>query len=200
MIREFLTARLRAAIILFIIEVVIFFVIVNLPFVANEREAYAEASKEIEARLGRVSSISQITGIFVNNFRIALIELVPGLGAFLFSISIYQTARIVQAIALDQDFPATIFVVIIFLLPHSWIELPVYAVSTMQGIFLLRYLVKPRSRKESGRSRMEAGQLVFTIILVAIALIVAAIFEVIELQLGMAHWRCGRHLDCSLHF
>ncbi len=184
-VRHFVRRGLRVAAIVFLIELVVFVATVSVPFLSGERQSYSESAKQIANQLIGVSPFGQVVEIFGNNVKVALIEFIPGFGAFFFSASIYETARITQAIALNMNFPAQILLVILFLLPHSWIELPAYAISTTEGIFLLYSAIRWLTRREPDRMRMELGQLLLSIILVIVTLGVAAIFEVSEVQLGL---------------
>lgn len=184
-VRRFVRRGLKVAAIVFLIELLLFVATVNVPFFSGEQQSYSESAKQIESKLSGATPLGQVVEIFGNNMKVALIEFIPGFGAFFFSASIYQTARILQAISLDMNFPAQVLLVILFLLPHSWLELPAYAISTSEGIFLLYSAARWLATREPDRMRMEMGQLILSVILVIITLGVAAIFEVSEVQLGL---------------
>ena len=184
-VRRFVRRGLKVAAIVFLIELLLFVATVNVPFFSGEQQSYSESAKQIESKLSGATPLGQVVEIFGNNMKVALIEFIPGFGAFFFSASIYQTARILQAISLDMNFPAQVLLVILFLLPHSWLELPAYAISTSEGIFLLYSAARWLATREPDRMRMEMGQLILSIILVIVTLGVAAIFEVSEVQLGL---------------
>lgn len=184
-VRHFVRRGLKVVVIVFLIELVLFVTTASVPFFSGEQEWYSENAEQIVNRLSGATPLGQVVEIFGNNIRVALIEFIPGFGAVFFSASIYQTARITQAIALNLDFPSQILLVILFLLPHSWLELPAYAISTSEGIFLLYSAARWLASREPGRMRMELGQLLLSIILVVVTLGVAAIFEVTEVQLGL---------------
>jgi uncharacterized membrane protein SpoIIM required for sporulation len=184
-VRQFVRRGLKVATIVFLIEMVLFVAIISVPFFSGEQQAYSDSANQIASKLSGVSPLGQVAEIFGNNMKVALIEFIPGFGAFFFGASIYETARITQAIALTTTFPAQVLVVILFLLPHSWIELPAYAISTTEGLLLLYSAARWFAKREPGRMRMEAGQFLFSVLLVTVTLIVAAVFEVSEVQLGL---------------
>lgn len=184
-VRRFVKRGLKVAAIVFLIELVFFVVTASVPFFSGEQQSYSQNAKQIANQLSGITPLGQVVEIFGNNLRVALIEFIPGFGALFFGASIYQTARITQAIALNMNFPPQLLLVILFLLPHSWIELPAYAISTSEGIFLLYSAARWLASREPDRMRMEMGQLLLSIILVIVTLGVAAIFEVTEVQLGL---------------
>lgn len=191
-IREFARRGLWVCLALFIIEVGLFFAVTSLPFFPGEQALYTSQSNEINSQFQGAGLPSTFWGIFVNNFRIALIEVIPGIGLLLFAFSLYATARILQVISMN-DHASPIIVVLILLLffPHSWIELPAYAVATAEGIFLL-YAVFKWLFDSTGRSsvkwRAELAQLVINIAIVTVMLLVAALFESVEIQIGLLFW------------
>jgi uncharacterized membrane protein SpoIIM required for sporulation len=192
-VREFARRGLILCVALFLIEVVLFFVIPALPFFPGEQALYTNQSNQLSNQFQGASLYTQFSGIFVNNYRIALIEMVPGIGLLLFAFSLYATARVLQVISIgDGVSPLLVVLLLLLLFPHSWIELPAYAVATAEGIFLLvavfRWLARIGGAGKRVSWRAEGVQLGINIVIVTVMLLVAALFESVEIQLGDWFW------------
>jgi uncharacterized membrane protein SpoIIM required for sporulation len=188
-ITEFASRGLLLYVILFLIEVGLFFVVASLPFFPGEQAAYTSQSNQINNEFANASLFTQFWGIFTNNFRIAAIELIPGFGVLLFGFSLYATARILEVIAItDHTSPLLVLIVLLLLFPHSYIELPAYAVATGEGLFLLYAILKWLRGRAAGRSlvnwSVEGWQFAINLVIVTVMLLVAALFESVEIQLG----------------
>jgi uncharacterized membrane protein SpoIIM required for sporulation len=180
-VREFARRGLLLAVALFLIEVVLFFVVSSLPFFPGEQAAYTAQSNQISSQFSNATLFAQFSGIFVNNFRIALVEFVPGLGLLLFAFSLYATARILEVISISDNLPPALVVLILLLLfPHSWIELPAYAVAVAAGSYFGYALI----RWQKTRWGPEIGVLLINVAIVTVMLLVAALFESVEIQVG----------------
>ncbi|PSN92461.1 hypothetical protein B9P99_03460, partial [Candidatus Marsarchaeota G1 archaeon OSP_B] len=118
----------------------------------------------------------RILAIFENNFRIASIELVPFFGVVFFGVSTYQTAQIIEAFGINSSLNGPILMLSLLFLPHSWLELPAYAVATYQGLLLSVSIFRKRFFQELGRT-------LFVLLIVGVELFVAAIFEGVEITL-----------------
>ena len=141
-IMDFAKRGVKPFVALFLIEIALFLVISALPFLPGEQSLYTSQGNQIGNEFQGVGLFGQFVGIFANNFRIALIEMVPIIGPILFAISIYETARVSEALALTQGLPPVLVVIVLLLLfPHSWLELPAYAVATMEGLYLFYALL-----------------------------------------------------------
>jgi len=187
-ISEYASRGLLVFLVLFLISIGICVVVVSLPFLPGERAIYVSQSNQISTEFAGASLFTQFWGIFTNNLRIALIEMIPGPGTALFVLSFYSTARIIEVEALtDGVSPVSLFL-FLFLFPHSYIELPAYAVATGAGLYfayaVVRWLFATRS--STVNFRVEGWQLLINFIIVTVMLAVAAIFESVELQLSAA--------------
>ena len=181
---RFFGRRLSVILSLFLGEVLLFFVLTSVPFFSGEQDSYGQQAQQLGRLLDR-SFIGLIAVIFTNNARVGLIELVPGVGPLFFGISVYETARLTQAIALSQNFPPPLVVLTLFFLPHSWIELPAYALATGESVLLLNSSLRWLLKDERGRMRMELEQLVLVLLVVVLMLLIAAMFEAEEIVLGV---------------
>lgn len=187
-VKEFARRGLLLCVLLFLIEVGLFFLVSSLPFFPGEQALYTNQSNQIGNQFQHATLFTTFSGIFVNNYRIALIEMIPGLGVLFFGFSLYATARILQVISIsDHASPIIVVLVLLLLFPHSWIELPAYAVATAEGIYLLYAIVKwlfDSTGRASVHWNHELGQLLINVGIVTVMLLVAALFESVEIQLG----------------
>ena len=162
-LRAFTHRGLIVIALIFLIEIVLFFAISALPFYPGEQADYANQSKQIGAQVQGASLPTQFWGIFSNNYGIAIRELVPGLGLVIFSVSIYATARILEVISVqDHVSPFVLVLVLLLLFPHSWLELPAYAVAAAESILIVYAFVKWLSDSKGGAVnwRSELGMFV----------------------------------------
>src|ERR1700733_1676471 len=90
---DFADRGIKPFVILFLIEMGLFLVISALPFFPGEQSLYTGEGNQIGNEFQGVGLFGQFIGIFANNFRIAVIEMVPIIGPILFAASIYETAR-----------------------------------------------------------------------------------------------------------
>jgi len=95
---------------------------------------------------------------------------------------------VLEAIADNESAsPFVVLVVLLLFFPHSYIELPAYAVATGAGLLLVysffRWLFAtgPRSPVRLGDA---LWLLALNLVLVTVMLLVAALFESVELELG----------------
>jgi hypothetical protein len=123
-----------------------------------------------------------VVGIFTNNFRVATVELIPVLGLFTFGLSLYETARIVEVIAIVKSVGVGLALANLFFLPSTWLELPAYAIATAESIYLV-YAMYLGFKSGWAKFVREIRFLLVNIILIAGVLIVAATFEVTEIQI-----------------
>ncbi len=184
-ISEYASRGLLLFVLLFLLEIGVFLLVVSLPFLPGEKAIFVNQSNQIGSEFKNASLATQFVGIFTNNFRIGLIEMIPGLGGALFAFSLYSTARIIEVEALTQGVSPVLLVLFLFIFPYSYIELPAYAVATGEGLYLsyaiLRWLFSTGGR--SVDFKVEGRQLIVNIGIVAVMLAVAALFESVELQL-----------------
>ncbi len=183
--RRFFGRRLTLFLALFLAEIFVFFVLPSLPFLSGEQDFYNQGAKQVGELLTGKSFIGQAADIYSHNVKVGLVELIPGVGPFIFGISLYGTARVTQAIAITQGLPSSLLVLSLFILPHSWIELPAYAIATGESLLLLYSLLRWLLKDERWRLRMEMEQLLLVILVITLTLFVAALFEVTEIQVGL---------------
>ena len=166
--------------IIFAIELAAIIVVSNSAFFPGETSLYEKQYNNIKPTLDQ-SAAGQVMGIFTNNFRVAIAELIPVIGPIVFGFSIYETARIVEVIGIVNGLGVGAALGTLFFLPSTWLELPAYSIAVAESA----YFVYAMSRGVTGFLR-EARFLVVSVMLIAGVLIVAAVFEVAEIQIETA--------------
>ncbi len=173
--------RWRLATALFVVEIGAIIVISNMPFFPGEFSFTQNQYNSIKPIINQ-SAVGQLAGIFVNNFMVVLRELVPVIGPAVFALSIYETARIVEVIAIANGDGVGAALGTLFLLPHTYLELPAYAIAVTESGYLV-YAVAAGFSRGWARFVRELRFLVVSVVLIAGVLVVAAIFEVTEIQI-----------------
>ena len=168
--------------ILFVLELVAIVVVSTAPFFPSELTTYENQYNSTAAVLNQ-PAIGQVGGIFGNNFRVAIVELIPAFGLGIFGLSLYETARIVEAIAVIKGVGVALALANLFFLPSTWLELPAYAIAAAEGLYLI-YAVYLGFKNGWARFVREIKFLMVNIALIAGVLIVAAVFEVSEIQIA----------------
>ena len=87
---------------LFVIEIAAIIYVSNSAFFPGELVSTQKQYNSIKPVLNQ-SALSQVVSIFANNFRVAMLELIPIGGPTVFAVSIYETARIVEVIGITNE-------------------------------------------------------------------------------------------------
>lgn len=164
-------------------EFVIFAVGVLTPLSSSAQQSLANETNSQFATVQSASPEQLVLFIFSHNLSIALIEMVPVLGAFLFVVSVYSTGLAAQVIVASEGLPKQ-FAGVLLVFPYSIVELSAYAIAVGAGTMLL---VSWRRK----RLRRELRVFVLDLVLVAVVLFVAATMEAttkLSLILGFALW------------
>ena len=166
-----------------IAELVLFVVGLFTPLSSATQQTLAN---ETSSQLGPVQSASAaelVVFIFSHNLSIAVVEMVPILGAFVFVLSVYSTGLAAQALVASQGLPGQLGVVLLAF-PYSLVELSAYAMAVGAGVMLLVAWRKGRLRRELKVFVLEVG-------LIAGVLLAAAAMETLtnfSPLLGFALW------------
>lgn len=190
--------RWRVMTALLVIEIGAIIVISNLPFFPGEFSFTQNQYNSIKPIVDQ-SAMGQLSGIFVNNFMVVIRELLPVLGPAVFALSIYETARIVEVIAITNGDGVGAALGTLFLLPHTYLELPAYAIAVTESGYLVYAVVAGFSRGWA-RFVRELRFLVVTIMLIVGVLIVASIFEVTEIQIEVLTQAPAPPIESALVF
>jgi len=94
-----------------------------------------------------------IWGIIVaNNIKLAILDVIPVFGAFVFSISMFSTGRLLQAAVLSGSLSATNTISIgatLFLFPHTILEFSAYALAFSSSVVFIWSLRDKGSRQQA---------------------------------------------------
>ena len=182
-----LSKALRIYLIIFIVEIAFLFVVSSLPFLPGEQAFFTAQGNQIGSEFQGESLLAVFTGIFINNFRISLLDLIPGFGVLIFAFSTYATARVLEALALTQNAsPLVVLVLLLLLFPHSYLELPAYAIAAGATVLLIVAATKWLTATEKSEVNIfvELAQFGVSLAIIVVMLLVAALFESVEIQLG----------------
>lgn len=170
---------------LFVAEFVIIIGVSNLALSPSELSTYESQYNSTLVPVLNASAPSQVAAIVANNLKVSTLELIPAVGLAIFVYSLYQTARIVQAIGVVKGVGVGFALANLFFLPSTWLELPAYAIASAESAYLV-YAIYRGFRRGRGYLARELRFLVVNIVLVTVVLVVAAIFEVSEIQIATA--------------
>lgn len=117
--------------------------------------------------------------IFLNNFRVASIEVIPIIGPFFFLASGFATAFIISLEGGNLNVSGLAIFISLLLYPHSWLELPAYAIAVTISVYITYALVKYKEGRRILTMRLIKCLLLYGF--VAIELEIAALFEATEI-------------------
>jgi len=170
-----------------VIEFAIYFGAIVYPVPQASLQSYQQQVHDIQSTVSGESWSELLVGIFANNVKIALFELVPLLGAFVFAYSIFVTGQVTQVIAMSANppLPGTLVGSVLFLTsPFAILEFLAYVVASVSGSMLVVAWRRKRLRREARVFALEA-------LLVVAILITSAGMEVLSIRdfvAGLALW------------
>ncbi|MEM0321958.1 MAG: stage II sporulation protein M [Thermoprotei archaeon] len=170
-LEAFTTKRVKLMVVVFIVELALLLAFSALPMSQAQYQAIVNSSSY--SQLSRVRSeplILRSASIFENNYLLASLEILPVIGPAIFVYTTYSTARVLVALGYTQSVPGPLLFLNIMFFPHSWIELPAYAISATQSILLVYSGIKKRFYQELART-------IVVWLFVGLELFVAAIIE-----------------------
>ena len=162
----------------FLIEMLIYIVISALPL---SDPALLSLIQSEQNSVDSLSFIPMFFSIFPHNLLIATLEVVPLIGQFFFIYSSVETS-VVIAVEGTSIHTSGIFVFItLALLPHTWLELPSYAVAAGSSIYLIYLIARRRDLL-----RAKIRKVLYMYLFVILELLVAGIFESAEIVMEQA--------------
>ena len=176
--------RMKLFAIVFVAELVILAAAVVLPIDPGEQATLQQQAQNQFGGINTGDPLSLFLGILTNNVRVALLELIPIVGALLFLLSIFTTGQVIQVIANMNGVPAALLGGTLFFFPFTLVELSAYAVAVTAGTFLIVALFKRHFRSELTVFVIEMA-LVVGILISAAAMETLAIVQPV---LGLALW------------
>jgi uncharacterized membrane protein SpoIIM required for sporulation len=167
----------KVALVIFVVELAILFVGSTLPIPQSAVASINNQDSSLRQSANTLSLLGRAVFLFSNNFHIAALQFVPLLGWYTFASAMYNTALAIEVIGITSHLPGPIVTLSLLFEPHTWLELPAYALATTQSF----YLISSVTNKSRIKFELLRTPLVFAI--VAIELIVAALFESSEITL-----------------
>lgn len=153
------------------------------PFYGGEQDHYTTLYNNVEAGLGP-TVFQQWWAIFQNNVQVALFGFVPGLGSFFLGVSSYNTGRIIQVIGVLNNVPPTNILLVLFILPHTWVEELSYPLAAALGYYLFTWRHQTYAEFSNWKTRAST-KVTLGVASVALILAMAAALEVFEPGVGI---------------
>jgi len=122
--------------------------------------------------------------IFVNNLQVAWGGMLPVLGQLSFGLASYNTGRVIQVIAISDNYPPSVVLITLYLLPHTWVEESAYPMATAAGLLAVTIWRSVSPREFARRVNWGSWKLVFAMCGVALILVAAGLIETAGLYLG----------------
>jgi uncharacterized membrane protein SpoIIM required for sporulation len=167
----------KIVIIVFIVELVALFLVSTVPIPQSMVSQISSQNSNLAQTSDSLDLIARALFLFRNNFMIALFEFVPFLGWFFFGYSMYNTALAIEVIGMGVNLPGPVITLSLFFQPHSWLELPAYAIATTQSFYLISTVAR------RSKFKFELARTGLVIVIVAAELFIAAIFESAEISM-----------------
>ncbi|WP_369610644.1 stage II sporulation protein M [Sulfurisphaera javensis] len=145
----------------FVAEIIIFLISAGIPV---NSPSLVQQYNSIESSIRNQSYISIALSIFANNIKVAILDFIPAIGIIMLSYSIVDTGMILSAVMTANHIPGIVAALALLTLPHSFVELPSYAIAAGSGTYILL------RRKDWKRG-------LITFIIVPIELFLAALVE-----------------------
>ncbi|HLH85650.1 MAG TPA: stage II sporulation protein M [Thermoplasmataceae archaeon] len=165
----------RIFITVFIIEIAIYLVVSSIEF--NDPQLLSQFESQ-QSSIDSLSIAGMFISIFPHNLFAATLEVIPFIGQVFFLISNVETAMIISLEGGSLHVNGLFIFLSLAIFPHTWLELPSYAIATTSSIALIYGLLK------RGYNRKEAGiQFILFYLLLALELGVAGLFESIEIYM-----------------
>lgn len=162
----------------FVVELVMLFYFSTVPLPAYLVNTINNQTSTIATGADSLTLLGRALYLFSNNFHIAATEFIPLFGLYTFGSVMYNTALAIDVIGIVSNIPGPFVTLSLLFEPHTWLELPAYALATTQSLYLVRGFTSVR------RFKFELVRTPFVFALVAVELFIAAIFESSEISLA----------------
>ena len=166
------------------VELTIFFGAMVYPIPSAQQAQLLNQANALMNSTTSQGPAGMFSAIFENNVRVALLEMIPAAGAFLFGVSIFTTGQVIQALAISSHLPGPLFGLALFFFPFSIVELSSYAIAAASGTMLIFAWRRKTLADEIRVFVLEA-------LVVVLAVLLAAIMEtagIVEPLAGLALW------------
>ena len=169
----------RLFLVVFLLEIGIFVVISSLSI---HNQELLSAFKNEQQSIVTLSLPNMILEIFPHNLLVATIEFIPIIGQFFFLLSSIETSIIISIEGTGLHTSGLVVFFSLAILPHTWLELPSYAVATSTSIYLIYLLAK---RGEILHSNIM--KVLYMYLFVVLELAIAGTFESTEIYLSRVY-------------
>ena len=124
----------KLIILVFVAEILIFLISAGIPY---NSPSLVQQYNELEKSIRSQPYIDIAMSIFANNIRVAILDFIPVLGILFFAFSIVSTGMLLSAVSTANHLPGIIVALGLLSLPHSFVELPSYAISAASGLYII---------------------------------------------------------------
>lgn len=145
------------------------FISASMPIEEKEAQEIIDQAKQVLPQKVSVDTI------FLNNFRATLLMIIPGFGAVLAGIIIYNTGLVFGATGITMNISGPLLLLAVALTPFFWFEFLSYAAGVTEGTYLLRGIIRKRARSGLRRTGVVIG-------IMAIFLLLGAAIEVLFIR------------------
>jgi len=173
------------ALTLFLLSQLILILAAVLPFFPGEEQMYNTILNSTRSQVAGATFMDAFRAIFINNLQVAWGGILPVLGQLSFGLASYNTGRVIQVIAISDNYPPAVVLVTLYLLPHTWVEESAYPVATAAGLLAVTKWRSVSPSEFAHRVNWGSWKLVFAMTVVALILVAAGLIETAGLYLGI---------------
>lgn len=166
----------KIALAVFAIELAFLFLGSTIPLSQSTINQIASQNSGLAQTSDSLGLLARAVFIFSNNFRLGALQFIPFFGWLNYVSSMYGTAVSIEVIGIVQGTPGPLVMLSLLFEPHTWLELPAYAIATTQSFFFVSTIARPRWFK------FEVARTFFVFGIVAVELFIAALFESAEIS------------------
>jgi len=180
-----LTRYSTLALTLFLLSQLILILAAVLPFFPGEQQMYTTILNTTTSEVKGATFIEAFKAIFVNNLQVAWGGMLPVLGQLSFGLASYNTGRVIQVIAISDNYSPQVVLFTLYLLPHTWVEESAYPLATAAGLLAVTTWRSVSPGEFVHRADWGSWKLAFTMGGVALILVAACLIETAGLYLGI---------------
>ena len=179
-----LTRLSTLALTLFLASQLILILAAVLPFFPGEEQMYNTILNSTRSQVAGATFMEAFKAIFANNLQVAWGGILPVLGQLSFGLASYNTGRVIQVIAISDNYPPAVVLITLYLLPHTWVEESAYPLATAAGLLAITTWRSVSPGEFAHRVNWGSWKLVIAMGGVALILIAAGLIETAGLYLG----------------
>lgn len=117
----------------FITEVALFIGISSIPY---PNQTLVSSFRNETGTIMNQTLLPRAITIYEHNILIALLDSIPFFGLAMLGFSMIETALTLSAFSVSQGIPGLFASLTLMMLPHSWLELPSYAIASGSGLYI----------------------------------------------------------------